>query len=133
MKRVLSVLAVCIGLAAPLFAQNAEIEATIENQLQAFIADDFETAFTFADESIKRIFQNPDMFGNMVKNGYPMVHRPYSYEFQDLREVAGGLYQNVLIQDQAGKYHIAEYAMKATPEGWKIRGVQILPAPDIGA
>jgi len=133
MKRILSALAIVIGLAGPLFAQNAEIESTIEGQIQAFLEDDFATAFTFADESIQRIFQNPERFGDMVKNGYPMVHRPFSYEFQELREVAGGLYQNVLIQDQAGNYHIAEYAMRATPDGWKIRGVQILPAPDVGA
>ena len=133
MKKFLSALAIVIGLAGPLFAQNADIESTIEGQIQAFLEDDFATAFTFADESIQRIFQNPERFGDMVKNGYPMVHRPFNYEFQELREVAGGLYQNVLIQDQEGNYHIAEYAMRATPDGWKIRGVQILPAPDVGA
>ncbi|MEM0977138.1 MAG: DUF4864 domain-containing protein [Pseudomonadota bacterium] len=133
MARFLAVLAICVGLSTAVQAQNAEIEATIESQLRAFIADDFNEAFSYADETIKRIFQTPERFGQMVTDGYPMVHRPRSYEFQDLREVAGGLYQNVLIEDQFGNYHIAEYAMRATPDGWKIRGVQILRAPDAGS
>lgn len=133
MTRFLAVLTLVFGLSTGAFAQNAEIEATIEGQLQAFLVDDFNEAFNYADESIKRIFQTPERFGDMVTNGYPMVHRPRTYEFQELREVAGGLYQNVLIEDQFGNFHIAEYAMRATPDGWKIRGVQILPAPDVGA
>ncbi|MEM9716492.1 MAG: DUF4864 domain-containing protein [Pseudomonadota bacterium] len=133
MLRILSVLTLVFGISGAAFAQNADIEATIESQLQAFMADDFGEAFTFADDNIKRIFRTPERFGQMVTNGYPMVHRPRAYEFQELREVAGGLYQNVLIEDQFGNYHIAEYAMRATPNGWKIRGVQILPAPDVGA
>ncbi|MEO0343706.1 MAG: DUF4864 domain-containing protein [Pseudomonadota bacterium] len=132
MRQFLAVLTFCLGVGFAVQAENADIQATIESQLRAFLADDFEQAFTYADESIQRIFQNPERFGEMVENGFPMVHRPNSYEFQELREIAGNLYQNVLIQDQAGKFHIAEYAMRATPDGWKIRAVQILPAPDVG-
>jgi len=132
MFRIFAAIAMWCALAVPSLAQNAEIESTIESQLQAFLQDDFATAYSFADETIKQIFPSPEIFGDMVKNGYPMVHRHSSYEFQELREVAGGLYQNVLIQDQSGNYFVAEYGMRATPEGWKIRSVQILPAPDIG-
>ena len=131
MVRFFSYLAVCLALATGAFSQNAEIEATIESQLQAFLQDDFAEAFDYADETIKRIFETPERFGQMVTNGYPMVHRPKTYEFQDLREVAGGLYQNVLIEDQLGNLHIVEYAMQATPDGWKIRGVQVLRAPEV--
>jgi hypothetical protein len=56
--------------------RNPAIETTIQNQLNAFIADDFATAFTFASPNIKGIFGTPENFGAMVTQGYPMVHRP---------------------------------------------------------
>jgi len=32
-----------------------------------------------------------------------------------------------------GVVHILEYAMIQTADGWRIAGVQLLPAPDVGA
>ena len=69
----------------------------------------------------------------MVKKGYPMVYRPSSVEMQDLREIAGNLWQRVRVIDQAGAGWYLDYMMVETTEGWQINAVQLLPAPDVGA
>jgi len=119
-------------LALPALAQEEPIRKTIQSQLDAFQVDDFARAFTFASPNIKGIFGTAENFGAMVKNGYPMVHRPAEVQMGELREVAGNLWQRVRIIDQAGRGHLLDYMMIETPEGWQINAVQLLPAPDIG-
>lgn len=124
-------LAACLAL--PAAAQEAPIAKTIQGQIEAFQADDFARAFTFASPNIKGIFGTPENFGAMVKEGYPMVYRPSSVEMQDLREIAGNLWQRVRVVDQAGAAWYLDYMMIETAEGWQINAVQLLPAPDVGA
>ncbi len=120
-------------LALPAAAQEKPIQDTIRNQLNAFQVDDFATAFTFASPNIKTIFGSPENFGAMVSQGYPMVHRPSAVTMLELREVAGNLWQRVMITDEAGKTHMLDYQMVETADGWQINGVQLLRAPDVGA
>ncbi|MCX8954459.1 DUF4864 domain-containing protein [Ruegeria sp. NA] len=133
MRRLLLALSLSAGLASGVFAQSAEIEANIAAQIQAFRADDFATAFTFASPSIQRLFRNPDNFGAMVRNGYPMVWRPADVRFLELREVDGALWQKVMITDGNGRVHLLDYQMIPLTEGWKINGVQLLGAADPAA
>lgn len=111
----------------------AGIESTINQQIEAFRADDFAQAFTFASPSIRNLFRTPENFGAMVRNGYPMVWRPRSVTFGDLREVAGGLWQRVIVTDAAGGVHALDYLMVQVDGAWRIAGVQLLPAPDLSA
>ncbi|MFN3281863.1 MAG: DUF4864 domain-containing protein [Tabrizicola sp.] len=124
------VLASVLGM--PTAAQEGPIRETIQRQIEAFQADDFARAFTYASPTIKRLFGTPENFGAMVRNGYPMVHRPAQVEMGELREIAGNLWQRVRIVDQAGRAWALDYMMVETPEGWQINAVQILPAPDVG-
>ncbi|NOC47535.1 MULTISPECIES: DUF4864 domain-containing protein [unclassified Ruegeria] len=133
MRRFLLAVSLSVGLGSGAFAQNAEIEANISAQIQAFKADDFATAFTFASPSIQRLFQNPDNFGQMVRNGYPMVWRPADIRFLELREIAGALWQKVMITDANGRVHILDYQMIPLEGGWKINGVQLLGNADPAA
>ncbi len=97
----------------------------ISDQLSAFQEDDFVTAFTFASPMIKGIFGTSERFGEMVRNGYPMVWRPSEVEFLDTRDVGGALVQDVLIRDAEGVYYELEYEMIAGEDGWKINGVRV--------
>jgi hypothetical protein len=119
-------------LSLPAAAQEEPIRKTIQAQIDAFLADDFATAFTFASPNIKGIFGTPENFGAMVKQGYPMVYRPAEVEMGELREIAGNLWQRVRVVDQAGTAWYLDYMMIETVEGWQINAVQLLPAPDVG-
>lgn len=132
MHRSLLVFAMILGLMAPAAAQEEPIQNTIQNQLDAFQVDDFARAFTFASPLIKGIFGSPENFGAMVSQGYPMVYRNSDVTMLELREVAGNLWQRVMITDQSGRTHLLDYQMVETAEGWQINAVQLLPAPDIG-
>ena len=121
------------GRAAELMPREPGIETTIQSQIDAFLVDDFAKAFTFASPNIKSIFGSADRFGQMVRQGYPMVWRPGEVRYLELREISGALWQKVMIRDQAGGIHLLDYQMINTGDGWQINGVQILRAPDVGA
>jgi hypothetical protein len=120
----------------PSIAQDAprtEIEGVIQNQIDAFLRDDFDAAFTYASPNIKRLFGTSDRFGMMVRQGYPMVWRPSDVRYLDLETIDGRLWQKVMITDAAGAVHVLGYQMIETAEGWQINGVQVLQAPQVGA
>jgi hypothetical protein len=122
-----------LGFGLPAAAQEEPIQSTITAQLDALKRDDFATAFTYASPNIKGIFGTPENFGKMVREGYPMVHRPSAVKMLDLREVAGGLWQRVLLTDGEGRSHVLDYQMIETAEGWQINAAHLLQAPGTGA
>lgn len=134
MRWLLTIVAI-FGVAGQIAAQDLtdpEIEGVIQSQIDAFLIDDFETAFTFASPNIKRFFGTSERFGSMVRQGYPMVWRPGRVEFLDQEAVEGSVIQTVLITDQKGVQHALAYQMIPTPEGWQINGVRFIPPPQIG-
>jgi hypothetical protein len=114
-------------------AQGADIQSTIGNQIEAFQADDFETAFDFASPNLQQLFGSSENFRSMVTRGYPMVWKPAEVRYLELAEVGGSFFQKVLIKDQEGIVHILGYRMLETDMGWKINGVQLLPNPAVSA
>ena len=118
-------------LAGPTVAQEADLSAPqqiITDQIAAFASQDAEAAFVFASPMIQGLFGNPTNFGEMVRNGYPMVWRPGTVRYLDLREREGRLLQRVEITDAAGRAHLLEYEMIELETGWKINGVRLLKA-----
>ena len=138
MRKLTLGLALAATLAGSVWAQDVlspepAIESTIQSQIDAFLKDDFETAFTFASPNIRNMFRTPENFGRMVRQGYPMVWRPEDVTFGELRELGGGLYQTVILKDAAGDLHYLAYRMDMIDGEWRISGVQILQARDVAA
>lgn len=109
-------------------SQQVDIEATINSQIEAFKADDFEHAFTYATPTLQQLFQTPENFQRMVTSGYPMVWRPAEVRYLELKERDGLLWQKVQITDRKGFTHLLLYQMEQTANGWRIAGVQLLRA-----
>lgn len=127
-------LAVAFGFVAfPAAAQEAPIQNTINQQIQAFEVDDFALAFTFASPNIKALFGSPEAFGKMVRDAYPMVWHPSDVAMLDLRTIGGALWQRVRVTDGKGKSYLMDYQMVEGPDGWLINAVQMQVAPDVGA
>lgn len=110
-------------------AQVPEVEDTINRQIEAFKADDFAEAFTFATPTLQRLFQSPQNFERMVTNGYPMVWRPAEVRYLEQVQDGSVVYQKVQITDAKGFTHLLLYRMQHTSAGWRIGGVQLLAAP----
>ena len=137
MRRLLLALLATLALAAPLRADEAAAPAirdVISAQIDAFLADDFARAFTYASPGIRNVFRTPENFGRMVRQGYPMVWRPDEVRFLDLEDRGGALHQKVLIRDGEGVAHVLDYRMEPDGQGgWKIDGVRILETPEVAA
>lgn len=128
-KATLLTLAIVFGSAAQ--AQDQSIEDVISSQLRAFNDRDVQKAWQYASPMIQGMFQTPENFGNMVRNGYPMVWDNADARFLDQSDVGIGIRQEVMIKGPDGAFYILDYLMVQTPNGWQINGVQVIPAPDI--
>lgn len=138
MRKLIIGLTLGLTLAGSLWAEDVlppepAIEDTIQSQIDAFLEDDFATAFSFASPNLRTMFRTPENFGAMVRQGYPMVWRPDAVSFGDLRSISGGMYQRVIVTDEAGNLHYLDYQMQQVDGQWRIAGVQILQAPDVAA
>ncbi|MGY6409969.1 MAG: DUF4864 domain-containing protein [Alkalilacustris sp.] len=124
-------LALSLSIATPLWP--AEITRTIQAQIDAFLAGDMDTAFSFASPGIRQTFGTPERFAQMVQSGYPMVFRSAGVRFLDRRDhPGGGQVQRVMIADEVGRVHLLDYLMIEGPDGWQIAGVQILRGQAVG-
>ena len=119
----------------PLSAWSDDVAPTqaIKTQIEAFQADDFAAAFEIASPNIQSVFKNPDNFGRMVRNGFPMVWRPKRVQFLDQRMINGQEWQLVQIEDFAGEFHYLDYQMIKINDEWRINAVQIVPSPSVSA
>ena len=110
-----------------------EARAVIQSQLSAFEDEAVDTAYGFAAPNIQRIFPTPEVFGRMVRNGYPMVWNPSETSFLDAEQRGDTIVQSLRIVDQAGSSFIAEYQMVMIDGEWRISGVQIKKDDSYGA
>ena len=133
MRHFLASLAASLVLTLGAQAQHDPITQVITDQIAAFQADDFDTAFTYASPNIKRLFGSPERFGQMVREGYPMVYRPAEVTMLESRAMGERVQQRVMIRDAAGRLHMLSYHMIDTGDGWQINGVQLLRGPEAGA
>jgi hypothetical protein len=111
---------------------NPQIEAVIGSQFNAFEAQDVTDAWQYASPNIQAQFGNPQNFGRMVEQAFPMVWEPSDFEFIDLQSFGALTVQRVEVLDRSGNLHYLGYAMVETEAGWRINGVQVLRAPDLG-
>lgn len=121
-----------IGFAPVARAQDAQkqAQALIESQIQAFLNNDADAAYSFAAPGIKARFPDRDTFFAMVKKSYEPVYHPGNYAFGRSQSQDGDaiLYQEVLITGTDGQDWTAIYQLVRQPDGsYKINGVQIGP------
>ena len=109
------------------------IRAVITDQFDAFLASDLDRAYNHASPMIQRKFPSPEIFGEMVRTGYPMIWRPARTEMLDLVETPNGPVQKVLVEDTAGRLYEADYEMRLIGGEWRINGVYLRSMPGLGA
>ncbi|NJN00041.1 MAG: DUF4864 domain-containing protein [Phormidesmis sp. RL_2_1] len=105
------------------------IRDVIEQQIQAFLADDPVAAFAQAAPGIQMQFGTAENFVRMVEAAYPPVYRPRSVVFEQLHTIEGLPAQQVMIMDCNGDLIRATYMMQQQqPMGnWKIAGCYLTP------
>lgn len=109
---------------------RTQIRAIIGKQVEAFRADDEAAAFGYASPAIQRMFGTPELFMDMVRQGYQPVYRPRVFDFREIVTLDGEPAQKVHVVGPDGRPVTAYYPMLRMPDGsWRINGC-FLQAPD---
>lgn len=133
LARLMFLLILGLSLVAP--ARSAsdqdQIKTVIESQLNAFAIDNGAEALSYAAPLVKQIFQTPEQFMAMVKQGYQPVYRNSNRIFGDVfKDGLGRPAMRVVLTGADGKRYEALYAMEKQNDGlWKIAGCVILAIP----
>ena len=100
-----------------------EVHHTISSQIEAFKKNDLKEAYTFAAPNIQAQFPNPDTFGLMVRNGYPIIWKPKSFKFVKFKDLGNKCIQRVLFKSYGGSLETYDYILEKSNNLWKIAGV----------
>ena len=127
-KKYLVFLLFIMHLKAAVFADEVgtvmeEVRYTISSQIDAFKDNDVKKAYTFAAPNIQAQFPNPDIFGLMVRNGFPIIWKPKSYKFTTFKDLGNNCIQRVLFESYNGSLESYDYILEKSGNLWKIAGV----------
>ena len=100
-----------------------EVQDTISSQIDAFKKNDIKKAYTFAAPNIQAQFPSPEVFGLMVRNGYPVIWKPKSFKFTRFKDLGNRCIQRVLFQSYNGSLETYDYILEKDDNLWKIAGV----------
>ena len=130
MRAFVLLLALLLGLASPARADDVTAaQGVIRAQEQAFSRNDAAAAYSHAAPEIKQLFPQPDIFMQMVQQGYAPVYRHKSFEFGEARAAQRRIAQRVHIVDDNGEAWEAMYTLEQQPDGsFKITGCSLLKA-----
>tara|TARA_X000000950_G_scaffold276022_1_gene363236 strand:- start:502 stop:927 length:426 start_codon:yes stop_codon:yes gene_type:complete len=104
-----------------------ETQFIIESQIQAFLDENAELAYSYAAPLIKMKFNNPIEFMSMVKNYYEPVYNPKQFYFIDARYFEGAIYHQLQVISQQDESFLATYSLIQDEGNWKISGCAVYP------
>jgi hypothetical protein len=106
----------------------------IKNQMSAFASGNAKAAFSFATSSLQQRFQNPELFMEMVRQGYQPVYHPKSVTFGQSKMTKLGPTQEVYVTGPKGKNWLALYSFEQQDDGsWRISGCYLTKSPGFSA
>jgi Domain of unknown function (DUF4864) len=130
MRGLVLLLVLLLGLSFPARADDvAAAQNVIRSQEQAFARDDAAAAWSHASPALQEAFQRPEIFMQMVKQGYAAVYRHKSFEFGEAKAASGQIAQRVHIVDENGEAWEALYTLEQQADGsFRITGCSLLKA-----
>src|SRR5215510_10349578 len=130
MRAIALLLAVLLNLALPARAADVSTaQNVIRAQEQAFARGDAAAAYSHAAPALREIFQQAEIFMQMVQQSYAPVYRHESFEFGEAKVADGYVAQRVHIVDDKGEAWEALYTLEQQPDGsLKITGCSLLRA-----
>ena len=111
----------------PFEKEFSETQSVIESQIQAFLDENAELAYSFAAPLIKMKFTNPFEFMSMVKNYYEPVYNPKQFYFLEAKYYEGAIYHQLQVISQKNESFLATYSLIQDEGRWKISGCAVYP------
>ncbi|AYQ28907.1 MULTISPECIES: DUF4864 domain-containing protein [unclassified Polaromonas] len=114
--------------AAPLTAADEKnVRAVVQSQLDALAKDDAAKAFSFAAPNVRKAVGTADAFIAMVRRDYPVVYRPASVAFLKPEGKDGQVIQRVQMSDAQGTSWLAVYSLQQQGnKAWRITGCMVV-------
>ena len=104
-----------------------ETQSIIESQIQAFLDENAELAYSYAAPLIKMKFNSPQEFMYMVKNYYEPVYNPKQFQFLDAKYFEGAIFHQLQVISQKNESFLATYSLIQDDGKWKISGCAVYP------
>jgi hypothetical protein len=130
MRAVILLAVLLLSVVAPVRAADVSAaQNVIRAQEQAFARGDADAAYSHAAPELRQIFQQAEIFMQMVQQSYAPVYRHQSFEFGEAKVADGYVAQRVNIVDEKGEAWEALYTLEQQPDGsLKITGCSLLKA-----
>ena len=105
----------------------SETQSIIESQIQAFLDENAELAYSYAAPLIKMKFNSPQEFMYMVRNYYEPVYNPKQFQFLDAKYFEGAIFHQLQVISQKNETFLATYSLIQDEGKWKISGCAVYP------
>ena len=105
----------------------SETQSIIESQIQAFLDENAELAYSYAARLIKMKFNSPQEFMYMVRNYYEPVYNPKQFQFLDAKYFEGAIFHQLQVISQKNESFLATYSLIQDEGKWKISGCAVYP------
>ena len=103
------------------------IQVVVAKQMNAFRFDDDEVAFSLASPGVRRVFESPNKFMEMVRTEYGAVYRSRSYRFLKPAMLEGEPVQPVEVIALDGAVSVAAFSVERQGDRtWRISGCWLL-------
>ena len=108
-------------------ADEKNVRAVVEGQLEALARDDADKAFSYAAPNVREAVGTPSGFMAMVQVGYPVVYRHASVAFLKPEGKEDQVIQRVHLLDNSGDSWLAVYSLQRQPDKvWRITGCKLV-------
>lgn len=109
-------------------------QSIIKDQMSAFASGNARAAFSFATNGLKQRFQSPELFMEMVRQGYQPVYNPKSVTFGRSKMTQFGPTQEVYVVGPKGQNWLALYSFEQQDDGsWRISGCYLTKSDGFAA
>jgi hypothetical protein len=113
-------------------ADRKSIHRVVRSQLDAFVNDDAERAFSLVSPTLQARMRTPANFMAMVRTRYRPIYRPRAVFFQDHLIKNGTAAQRILLVGSKNTLVIATYLLQRQADGsWRIAGCHLVPGAGI--
>jgi hypothetical protein len=110
-------------------ADRTAIRTVISSQLKALLAEDDSAAFAMSAPDVRRQFGTAQAFGEMVREGYPVLLRNQSTAFLEASVIGEDVVQPLRIVNRDGSVVVALFSMERQSNGdWRVYGCEITPS-----
>ena len=113
---------------SPQAQDDSGVREAVQNQMQAFAAEDAGKAFALADPTLRTRFDNAQEFLDTVRTQYPMVLHPVNVLFLKPESDGSVALQKVRITDAEGSYWLVTYLLnRQRDDRWLISACLVEP------